>query len=195
MVDLNHLQPLVVPAEYVGLAGWDLPHVLLPNPAFVLTWVEFGEGLAYLTREEFEWLNATTPQWPQRALDNVRQTQWFHRQHKEAEAGGVDWIAFVNDEDTSSSSKILLQWELKAIFPEGYLVGIPDRACGVVVSARCSGEALTQVRDLMVQMYATATTPMSPHLYPSADFLIPDDWSTPIPDDPTSVAILSLFRK
>jgi hypothetical protein len=195
MVDLNRLQPLIVPAEYVGLAGWDLPHAPLPNPAFVLTWVEFGEGLTYLTREEFDELEATAPQWSQRALDNVRQTEWFHRQHKQNEAGALEWIAFVNDEDTSSSSKIMLQWELNSIFPEGYFVGIPDRACGLVVSAQCSGKALAEVRDLVAQMHATATTPMSPHLYPSSDFRIPDDWAIPIDRDPTTAAILALFKK
>lgn len=135
------------------------------------------------------------PQWPQRALNNVRQTEWFHRQHKHGQAGGLDWIAFLNDDETSSSSKVLLQWELSRIFPEGYLVGIPDRACGLIVSAHCSGEALTQVRDLMAQMHATATTPMSPQLYPSSDFHLPDAWAVPMAEDPTPAAILALFGK
>ncbi|RYU81827.1 hypothetical protein [Hymenobacter persicinus] len=195
MVDLNRLQPLIVPAAYVQLNGWDLPHSPLPNLAFVVTWVEFEEGLTYLTREEFEELEATAPGWPQRALDNVRQTQWFHRQHKHGQAGELDWIAFLNDDDTSSSSKVLLQWELSRIFPEGYLVGIPDRACALVVSAHCTGDALTQVRELMAQMYATATTPMSHELYPSSDFQVSDAWAAPIADDPTPGAILALFEK
>jgi len=195
MVDLSRLQPLIVPADYVGLAGWDLPYRSLPNPAFVLTWVDFGEAMTYLTREEFEALEAASPQWPQQALDNARQTQWFHRQHMPAEAGGVDWIAFLNDEDAISSSKVLLQWELARIFPEGYLVGIPDRACGLVVSAQCTGEALAHVREMMKNLHAGATTPMSPHLYPSADFALPSAWVAPAPEDPASAAILGLFGK
>ena len=195
MVDLTRLQPLIVPAEYVGLASWDLPHARLPNPAFVVTWVDFGEGLTYVTREQVAALDAADPHWPRRALDNVRQPKWFDRQRKVSATGTLEWMAFVNDEDTSSSSKVLLQWELSRIFPEGYLVGIPDRACGLVVSAQCTEEALRQVRDLLAQMHATATTPMSPHLYPSSDFHVPDAWAVPVAEDPTPAAILALFGK
>lgn len=193
MVNLRYVQPLIVPAEYVRLQNWDLPHLPLPNPAFLLTWVEFEEGLTYLTREEYLALEATSPQWQQQALDNVRQTKWFHHQSKTSEAGDLEWIAFVNDEDTSSSSKVLLQAELGRIFPQGYLIGIPDRACALVISTQCTGEAFAQVQDLIAQMHASAVTPMSPLLYPSADFQVPEAWAAPIPGDPTFAAILCLF--
>ncbi|MDO7849856.1 hypothetical protein Q5H92_26080 [Hymenobacter sp. M29] len=193
MVDLRHLQPLIVPAEYVQLGNWDLPHLPLPNPAFLLTWVEFGEGLIYLTRDEYSELELASPQWQQHALDNVRQTQWFHQQSKESEAGELEWIAFVNDEDTCSSSKILLQVELKRIFPQGYLIGLPDRACALAVSTQCTEDALMQVQELIAQMHASATTPMSPLLHPSTDFQVPEAWAAPLTGDPTSAAILALF--
>ncbi|WP_046242293.1 hypothetical protein [Hymenobacter terrenus] len=195
MVDLRHLQPLIVPAEYVQLNNWDLPHLPLPNPAFLLTWVAFGEGLTYLTRDEYVELEAASAQWPQQALDNVRQTQWFHRQSKESETGALEWIAFVNDEDTCSSSKVLLQAELRRIFPEGYWIALPDRACGLVVSTQCTGEALTDVQNLVAHMHAAATTPMSPLLHPSADFQLPEQWAAPLAGDPTFAAILALFEK
>jgi hypothetical protein len=193
MVDIKCLQPMIVPADYVQLNNWDLPHFPLPNPAFLLTWVEFEEGLTYLTRDEYSELELTSLQWQQQTVDNVRQTQWFHQQSKKSESGELEWIAFVNDEDTISSSKVLLQEELKRIFPQGYLIGIPDRACALVVSTQCTGDALTQVQELIAGMHDSATTPMSPLLHSSTDFQIPEAWAVPFANDHTSAAILDLF--
>lgn len=78
---------------------------------------------------------------------------------------------------------------------KGYLTGIANRACKLVISAHCNRDALTQVRDLMAQMHAIPTTSMSPHLYPLSHFHIPDAWTVFLSEDPVPTAILALFEK
>lgn len=196
MVELTRLQPLIVPAAYYEAGGWDLPHIALPNQEFILTWVEDrGDAITYLTRAAFDELNASTIDWQRQALDNVRQSHYFHRHYGGMTETQPDWLAFLNDEDVISSSKVLLQFELSRVFPKGYYIAIPDRACGIVVASHCSEESLSEVRQMIERMYAGATTPMSPKLYPAADFQLPTSWSDPAKDDSTSAAILALFDK
>ncbi|WP_324670569.1 hypothetical protein [Hymenobacter sp. GOD-10R] len=194
MVELTRFQPLIVPAAYYETGNWDLPHVLFPNREFILTWVEDdGKAIMYLDRDTFDNLNTSKVGWQQQALDNIRQSNYFHRHYKGATKTQPDWIAFLNDEDVISSSKVLLHFELSRIFPEGYYVAIPDRACGIIVSSQCSGEILVEVQQMIERLYNDATTPMSPNLYPAADFQLPTGWSEPLKGDSTSAAILSLF--
>ena len=176
MLDIRNLHPLIVPRSYIEGTDWDLPHVSLPNQQFILTWVEYREAMVYLDRATYNELEASGREWQRQSFDNVRQAAPFCQHQKENESGKVEWIAFVNDEDTISSSKVLLQPELHLLFPEGYRVAIPDRACGLVISDHCVGEALAQVKQLVENMYAGATTPMVPDLYPAADFGLPTAW-------------------
>jgi len=193
-MELSRLQPIIVPAEYYELSSWDLPHVALPNKEFILTWVDYAEAMLYLDRAAYDELEAAIPGWQQQTFDNVRQTEYFHRHHK-GEEHTPEWIAFLNDEDTISSSKVLLQYEINRIFPEGYRIAIPDRACGIIVSNLCSAETLREVQLMVENMYESATTPMSPQLYPSSDFQLPAAWVQPFQTDETSKAILHLFEK
>jgi hypothetical protein len=187
------LHPLLITKEYLETGVWDLPHVALPNDEFLLTWVNYDEAITYLSRDEYQDLETSKPNWQQDSFDNVRQTRYFHHYQQQNESGKLEWLAFLNDEDTISSSKVLLWFELSRLFPEGYHVAIPDRACGVVVSNTCSDDALQQVIQLIEQMYADASIPMSAKLYPSMDFQLPSNWAMPKADDSTSAAILNLF--
>ncbi|WP_400190940.1 hypothetical protein [Hymenobacter sp. B81] len=195
MIDVAHLHPLIVPREYIESGSWDLPHVALPNQAFILTWVSYGEVMVYLDRAEFDELESSGHPWQRQALENVRQTKYFQRYHQHDADGKLAWVAFVNDDDTISSSKVLLAHELSQLFPEGYHLAIPDRACGVVVSNACSDDALREVVRMIEQMHDGANTPMSPQLYPATDFQLPTKWTIPDPGADISAAIVDQFRQ
>ncbi|NMS92077.1 hypothetical protein HGQ85_19560, partial [Clostridioides difficile] len=125
-------------------------------------------------------LNQSGLNWQQQALDNVRQSAYFHRYRKDnVVTGQPEWIAFLDDEDTISSSKVLLHYELERIFPSGYSVIIPDRACGIVVSNECSDETLAEVVQMVRNMYSSASTPMSQTFFSSSAFALPTEWTLP----------------
>jgi hypothetical protein len=194
VINPESLHPLIVPREYIEGSAWDLPHLPLPNDEFILCWVEYGEAMVYLDRAGYNELEQSGVNWQQQAIENVRQSAFFHQYRKDdAVTGQPEWIAFLNDEDTISSSKILLHYELEKIFPTGYSVVIPDRACGIVVSNECSDETLDALVEMVGGMYTGASTPMSQAFFESSAFALPPDWTLPI-DKETTGLILQLFQ-
>jgi len=194
MVNPASLHPLIVPLEYIEDGSWDLPHLPLPNDEFIMCWVEYSEAMVYLDRAGYDELENSGLPWQQQALENVRQSAYFHQYRKDNPATGQpEWIAFLNDEDTISSSKVLLRFELERIFPAGYSVVIPDRACGIVVSNECSDETLGEVVQMVNGMYANATTPMSTTFFDSSSFAVPAPW-TVLLDKEVTALILQLFQ-
>ncbi|MBX0289677.1 hypothetical protein K3G63_04465 [Hymenobacter sp. HSC-4F20] len=195
MIKPEFLHPLIVPREYIENSTWDLPHLPLPNDEFILCWVEYSEAMVYLDRDGYNELNQSGLNWQQQALDNVRQSAYFHRYRKDnVVTGQPEWIAFLNDEDTISSSKVLLHYELERIFPSGYSVVIPDRACGIVVSNECSDETLAEVVQMVRNMYNGASVPMSQTFFSSSAFALPTEWTLPLEKETTTL-ILQLFQQ
>lgn len=194
MIEIEKVHPLIVPKSYIESGTWNLPHYPLPVEEFIICWVKFEEALLYLSQEEMEYLDQHMENWQQMAVDNVRNTRYFNQYEKRDEQDNLQWIAFVNDEDTISSSKVLLEYELLQIFQQGYLVAIPDRACGIVISTTCQKQELQAVTEMIEDMYKKATTPMSPRIYSAADFRAELNWSIPIYDEPTN-SILAQFKK
>ncbi len=195
MASIDVLHPLIVPRDYTLHDEWDLPYWEFFNGSpFVVCWVEYGEAMLYLDRKGYNDLQQSGLAWQQLAVDHVRQSAYFnHYRHDNETTGEVEWIAFVNDEDTISSSKVLLQYEVEKIFRNGYEVAIPDRACGVVLSKTCRTETRHQVQQMVHSMYAKATVPMSPDLFDAAEFRLPADWVLPLHEEPTG-SILKLFE-
>lgn len=185
-MELAHLYPLIVPSSYVRGTAWDLPHYPLPNKNFIVTWVSFdaGEAMTYLTRAEYETLEATQPGWQRVALDNLRHSlteeeNLFTHAKVSADASRVVFFACMH-QDGIGSSRLLLASDWSQAFPQGYYLALPDRSCGLLVPHRVTAAELADVQRLVKSMYHGATTPMSDQLFVSADFTLPAAWTAPL---------------
>lgn len=183
-MELDYLFPLIVPGSYVSETSWDLPHHPLPNKNFILTWVSFqaDEAMVYLTREEYQTLEATHPSWQQVALDNLRhstaedESLYTHVKLSDEERR-IIFLAFMH-QDGIGSSRLLLAPEWNQAFPNGYYLALPDRSCGLLVPADITAAELAYVQEFVSTMYQGATTPMSDQLHPSTDFSVSPAWTT-----------------
>src|SRR6266699_1550302 len=64
------------------------------------------------------------------------------------------------NDDGLGSSRLLLTDELARQFPEGYLVALPDRSCGLAISKRLGWNEHREVEAMVADMHKGATTPM-----------------------------------
>jgi hypothetical protein len=167
-----HVMPLIVPADYFtrGMKG---PHARLVAPDLALTWVIAppappGAGaMVYMdpatserwTREGFDYRSA--------AVWNLRNGDAWTREKRD-DSGRLLWVAMMNP-DGLGSSRVLLEEELAAAFPEGYRVAFPDRSCGFAVSNGLSREDLGATVDLIERCFRDATTPMLSTLFEPAE--------------------------
>jgi hypothetical protein len=169
----EHVRPLIVPAEYVEVG---VPAVFdpLPAPDLVLTWVELPHAhtMVYVTPARAAEWNSAHPRWRQLAVEAMRRADrgrvWTHE--KRADDGTLEWVAMMHD-DGLGSSRLLLEPELRRAFPDGYLVALPDRSCGMAISRHAA--RLADVRAMVAGMQAKATTPMIPDLREPAQLSSP----------------------
>ena len=184
-MNLDYLYPLIVPRSYVTESVWDLPHHPFPHDDFILTWVLFDadDAMIYLTREDYEYMDAQYPCWQQTAMENMRhslgESENIYTQFKlSADSRNIISLAFMH-QDGIGSSRVLLADELRRAFPTGYALALPDRSCGLIVPQDVTAEELAGVRALVETMYEDATTPMSGALHTPADFALPAAWTQP----------------
>ena len=184
-MELQHLYPLIVPSGYVSDTTWDLPHHPLPHTDFILTWVSFeaDEAMTYLTRAEYQHLQATRPGWQRVAVDNLRhslaESERLYTDAKVSDdARRVVLLAFMH-QDGIGSSRLLLTPKWSEAFPNGYYLALPDWSCGLLIPHGAPATELADTQQLVTSMYDRATVPMSDQLYTSADFALPAAWITP----------------
>lgn len=172
------MYPLIIPSSYLN-SDRILPHEPFSEPKFVLTWVKFGDSstMTYVNGNDIHELNAIYSDWQQRAFENLRNSSdYFHTNTKYRRNGnGILWIAFLNS-DGIGSSRILLSEELSQGFPEGYYLALPDRSCGMVISKNITSEELSEAKQMVLDMFSKATTPMSGALHEPHEFALPKKW-------------------
>jgi hypothetical protein len=108
-----------------------------------------------------------------RAMANMREVDggqtWTHEQTDEW--GRLVWVAMMQD-DGLGSSRLLCREELEAAFPMGYEVAMPDRSCGMAVSALATTAQRREFDALVQKCFKGATIPMLGEVL-SPDALVP----------------------
>jgi hypothetical protein len=199
-MDLDYLFPLIVPISYISDTTWDLPYYPLPHKDYIITWVSFeaGEAMTYLTRAEYQNLEATQPGWQRVAVNNLRhsladsESLYTHAKVSD-DARRVVFLAFMH-QDGLGSSRLLLTLEWSQAFPNGYYLALPDRSCGLLIPYGVPATELADIQQLVESMYDGATVPMSDQLYMSADFALPADWTTPLATQPSQAVLEAIAQ-
>ena len=191
-MDLNTIYPLIVPSTYYIAGTWDLPHQNFPNKDYILTWVFFKaeSSMTYITRADFELLNANHTNWQQIAFENLRNSldteESFYTSFRISENDNkLSFLVFSNL-DGIGSSRILLSYEFDQAFPEGYNVAMPDRSCGLIISNNLSSVEHKILEDVIKEYYGCTGTPMSSTVMQPSDFSLPSEWLLPLDNDLSS---------
>ncbi len=171
---LDTIFPIIVPRSYDERGTW--PGLLVPlvHPELAVTWVwlDDGQTMRYLNTEESDAMAAAGIDFHAHALANLEAScaTAFHT-HEKVVDGVLEMAAFMND-DGLGTSRLLLGSRLRELFPEGFLIGVPERSCGVVVSARLGGAAMDGYVALVRRCHAEGNVPMLDGLHAPELFVI-----------------------
>jgi len=188
-MDIDKIYPLIVPSGYYNKNVWDLPHHLFPNTNYILIWVFFGSErtMTYITKEVFAVLNHEHNNWQQRSFENLRNSlteeENFYSRYRESEFDhSLSFLIFSNN-DGIGSSRILFSHELEKAFPKGYMVGMPDRSCGLVISKAMNPADRNILEEIIDEYHGCSGTAMTKSIMPPNDFALPKDWIHPIDNE------------
>ncbi len=169
--DLAVVQPLIVPAKYGQYGNFPAPLIPLAMPSLALTWVALTrpEAMVYVTPAAAAAWEGRGVDLYERAMANMRAADagrtWTHESADER--GRLVWVAMMQD-DGLGSSRLLCREELEAAFPMGYEVALPDRSCGMALSASATTVQRSEFVRILRQCFEGATTPMLGQILPSA---------------------------
>jgi hypothetical protein len=169
---LENLYPLIVPAEYIQSGVWKLPHVPLKATDLILTWVVLhkGQTMVYVTADQVEQWEMSGVNWAAVAVDNMRKGTGDNpaTHEKRDEKGNLQWVAMMQP-DGLGSSRVLMSDELERLFPDGYVVAIPERSVGMALSESAAPEHRASFMDVVRNCQRDGTTPMLSGLLSAAD--------------------------
>ncbi len=165
-----HLLPLIVPRSYFSSGAFPARHVNLRHAELAVTWVETWRQdnepkLTYVNIERCDEIASHGLDVHELAMANLRRETPELGTHIKMDGDRIVFQAMMHA-DALGSSRLLLLPEWDRIFPQGYLFGIPERSCGIVVPIDAGSKNLDEVRDLVRRCYEdTQQRPMLSGLY------------------------------
>jgi len=176
-LSLDDLFPVLLPAAIFKVCQWPGPFRSLRLEGLAQTWVILHpeQTMRYVDhRTEAYWAERGVD-WRAIAQANLRSVSrsalWTHEFRRD---GGELYAVGMMQPDGIGPARLLLTEELAAEFPAGYLVSVPERSCGLVLSEQATDREAQQIRDVAGRCYDYGTNPVLPGFYPAAD-LAPQD--------------------
>jgi len=172
---LDELFPVLVPASFFSLGNWPGPFALLALPGLAITWAVFQaeQTMRYVDHRMGAYWDSQSIDWRARALENVRRTSlehpWTHEFRRDD--GRLFAVAMMHP-DGIGPARLLLHGNLEAAFPEGYLVGVPERSCGLALSVRATDAEKAKLQDLAANCHRNGTAPVLDGFYPAAGLAV-----------------------
>ena len=169
--DLAVTYPLIVPATYGQHGNFPAQLIPLMDSGLALSWVALTrpDWMVYVMSEIVATWQMQGVDLFERAMSNMREADagrtWTHE--KTDAWGRLIWVGMMHD-DGLGSSRLLCRAELEEVFPMGYEVALPDRSCGLALSATATAEERQQFVELVRRCWEGATVPMR------GDVLSPD---------------------
>ena len=170
----DNVLPVIVPRTYFQYNNWPGHYKFLKHPQLAITWVETSKpgSMLYINVEDHKKLEASGQSVHELAMQNLRKAGALTTHEKVVE-GQVIFRAMMHA-DGLGTSRLLLLPELARLFPGGYLCGIPERSCGVVVPRNLPNDSHSQVLQMVNGCYEEGTTPMLSGIFESDQFEVVD---------------------
>ena len=173
--DLAATYPLIVPASYGQHGNFPAQLIPLKDPGLALTWVALAHpgSMLYVMSEIVATWEMHGVDLYDRAISNMREAdEGLTWTHVKTDAWGRLIQVGMMHEDGLGSSRLLCRAELEETFPMGYEVALPDRSCGLALSASATAEERQAFVELVRNCWEHATIPMRGDVL-SPDALVP----------------------
>src|SRR4249919_211381 len=159
-MQINSILPIIVPRIYFQHGNWQAFYKFLRHPDLAVTWVDISapDTMLYLNIEAHQALEAAGHDVHELAMRNLR-AAGPPTTHDKTVDGSVVFRAMMHG-DGLGTSRLLLLPELRNIFPQGYVAGIPERSCGIVAPKGLTEEDHNSVLQMVNGCYEAGTTPM-----------------------------------
>ena len=162
-LEIADLVPVFVPSSFFELGNWPGPFDVLGVEGLGLAWamLQPDQTMRYVDREvERQW-DMHAIQWRDRALENLQRhsvrTVWTHEFR--SDNGSLFAVAMMH-QDGVGPSRLLLRESLERLFPEGYLVALPEMSCGIVLSAQATLAERAKIEELVNGCFTDGTRPL-----------------------------------
>ena len=154
-VPLDQVVPVFVPASLEHNGQWPGPIVLTRAPELAITWacLRPAQTMLYVSFETARYWEGKGIDWRTQSMENPAEMSEQISYHSFQREGGAYYGLVMMQEDGVGPSRLLLNGWLEEVFPEGYLVAVPKRSVGVVVSRTASPEERERVKGLVVECY------------------------------------------
>lgn len=175
MAQEKTLFPIIVPRDYFARGNWPGPYRLLRHPALAVTWVELADQLmmTYVTFDRCREIEAAGIPIHQQAMENLRRASIPLFTHgKEEDCQLIFGVCM--HEDGLGTSRLLLLDDIAARYPDGALLGIPERSCGIVAPIGIAPGELQVVEGLVDRCCRDGTNPMLAGLHEPRMFELDD---------------------
>jgi hypothetical protein len=163
LVDRSDLVPILVPAAFIQAGEWPGPHEPSGVPGVCLTWAVLtpAQTMRYVDRAMAEYWESNGIPWRTEALGNLRARSrgevWTHEFRRE---DGTPFGVAMMHADGVGPSRLLLHEALQELFPEEYLIALPEMSCGLALSRKATGAESSQLRELADTCFRNGTRPL-----------------------------------
>jgi hypothetical protein len=168
---LDELFPVLVPSSFFSLGNWPGPFALLALPGLAVTWavLQAEQTMRYVDRRMEVYWDSRSIDWRARALENLRRTSverpWTHEFRRDE--GPLFAVAMMHP-DGIGPARLLLHEHLEAAFPEGYLVAVPERSCGLALSLQATDAERARLQEIAAHCHRDGTAPVLDGFHPAA---------------------------
>jgi len=167
---LTDLFPLFVPASFFELGNWPGPYEILKVSGLGLTWaVELpNQMMLYVDKPTTAHWDQLGINWRQLAIDNLTrrsEAELFTGQFPRSDDPDRPYAVVFMHPDGYGPSRLLLRAKLQAIFPQGYLVGLPEMSCAIAVASDATEAERANMADLVDKCHSSGTRPLVPGLH------------------------------
>jgi hypothetical protein len=153
---LESLFPIFVPASFFSLGNWPGPYEITGLPELGLTWsvLQPKQTMRYVDRDVQAYWEAQGLPWRERAVANLAGgDSWTHEFRRD---GGQLYAVAMMHPDGAGPSRLLLREQLETVFPEGYLVALPEMSCGLALSAEASSAERDKIAGIVERCFSGA---------------------------------------
>ncbi|HZD13416.1 MAG TPA: hypothetical protein VE177_07860 [Candidatus Binatus sp.] len=140
----------------------------------ILTWVLLHEKqtMVYVSIEQVQEWTRDNIDWGRIAIENMRRDTGENpaTHEKRDQSGNLQWVAMMQA-DGLGSSRVLMAEELNRLFPDGYLLAIPERSVGMAVSVNATAEHRDSFMSVVRKCQRDGITEMLDKLLTPTDVL------------------------
>jgi hypothetical protein len=160
-IAIEDVVPVFVPASLAEGGKWLGPIITMQAPGLAVTWafLQPAQTMIYVNFQAANYWKAQGTDWRSQSVENlIRMTEQLSSHDFIREDGSIYGLVMMH-EDGIGPSRLLLNGWLEEVFPEGYLVSIPERSMGVVLSSQASAEEREKVEGLVKDCFEKGSQP------------------------------------